>query len=56
MALPKEKQRKEPKSRDAQQTFDPTWNRRSGTVDSKAGYIHAACREPTGWFRGARIR
>lgn len=57
MALPKQKEPKAPKSRDPEaRNFDPHWNRRSGTVDTLAEYIQAACREAKGWFRGARIR
>lgn len=55
MALPKEKVR-EPKVRSTRESFDPTWNRRAGTVDTVEKYVEAACREPKGFFRGARIK
>lgn len=57
MALPKQKEPKAPKARDPEaRNFDPHWNRRSGTVDTVAEYLQAACREPKGFYRGARIR
>jgi hypothetical protein len=57
MALPKQKEPKAPRQRDPEKaSFDPYWNRRAGTVDSVAGYVDAACREPKGFYRGARIR
>lgn len=57
MALPKQKERKPPKARDGEKAnFDPYWNGRSGKVDTLAEYIDTACREPRGFFRGAKIR
>ena len=54
MALPKQKQPREPKNREHKSSFDPFWTNRK--VDTEAEYIQAACREPKGFFRGARIR
>lgn len=57
MAVPKDKKgvQRAPK-REKTEKFDPFWTNKSGTVDSEADYIHAACREPKGFHRGARIR
>jgi hypothetical protein len=54
VALPKQKQPREKKSREDKSNFDPYWTNRK--VDSEAQYIQDACREPKGFFRGARIR
>lgn len=57
MALPKDKERKAPRSRDPDKaSFDPYWTSRSGKVETQDEYINTACRERRGFFRGARIR
>lgn len=37
-------------------TFDPYWTNKAGKVASESEYVDAACREPKGFYRGARIR
>jgi len=54
MALPKQKQPRERRARDEKPAFDPYWTRRK--VDTESEYIQAACCEPKGFYRGARIR
>lgn len=56
MAIPKQKPPKEAKLREATKVFDPSWNNKSGKVDTVAEYINLAAREPKGWHRGARVR